>query len=151
MPSSLTAASDPSDIVDSSLFLLSPIQAQALHKALAASHSPSLPWAPRGELAGAGGLQDQLEEVEAAVVSPNCSGKRFHGLEKGAGWVAVTGGRARPAGKQGGGLLWRVVRLPGWPLAVGPRDGKLWDRSVKQEYGQDWHFLSQPCTREAQP
>ena len=48
----------------------------------------SCPRARRGMLARAGsgqGLQDQLEEVEAAVVSPVCSGKRFHGLEKGAG------------------------------------------------------------------
>ena len=94
MPSRLIEASDPMDTINSLLLLLSPIQTRALHKAAAASHSSFLPPAPRAELAGASsspGLQDQLEEVEAAVVSPVCTGDRFRGPEKGAGWVAVTG------------------------------------------------------------
>lgn len=44
-----------------------------------------------GELAGAQlgqGFQEQLKEMETAVVSPVCSGKSFWGLEKGAGWPA---------------------------------------------------------------
>lgn len=62
--------------------------------------------------------------METVVVSPLCSGKRFWGLEKGAGWVADWG-RVRSGGQQVAVVLWRVTYLPGWPLAVVPRNGKL--------------------------
>lgn len=88
------------------------------------------------------------------MVSPVCTGKRFWGLEKAVGWVAVTGGRVRPGGKQVRAVLWRAACLPGWPLAVGPKDRKLSRQREGMSMGrtgQVWHFLGQPCTREAQP
>lgn len=112
----------------------------------------SCPGHCRGELATAGsgqGLQDHLEEVEAAVVSPVCSGERLRGLEKGAGGVAVTGGsQARRKASRTGAVEGRVFARLAPCRAKG--QGQQHEDMSMGKTGQVRHFLGQPCTREAQ-
>lgn len=71
-------------------------------------------------LAGAQSGQEQLEEMETAAVSPACSGKRFWGLEEGAGWAADGWSQVRSTSVEGHGFArmapccstkeWKVVR-----------------------------------------
>jgi len=88
----------------------------------ATGYLPTAPPCPRHpgeslqELGLAQGLQDQLEEAEAAVISPVCSGEKFWDLEKGAGCASLTAGRVRPRGKEAGVVLWRATCLQDVPL-----------------------------------
>lgn len=91
------ATADPTDIINSLLCLLSPIQTQGIgyfpqHLPPRGTQEESLQEPGQGQ-----SLQDQLE---TALVSPVRSGKRFLGLEERAGWVAVTAAIAGSGGKQ---------------------------------------------------
>lgn len=88
-PSRLIEASDPVDVI-SVLLSLSPVQTQALRKAWAVSPQLQPALGTQGR-ARRSRVQDQLEEVEAAMVSPVCTVKGFQGLEMEAGWAAVPG------------------------------------------------------------
>lgn len=71
--------------------------------------------------------------METVVVSPVCSGKRFWGLEKEAGWVADWGSQVRRTASRYGAVKghvfarmapcsakkWKVVRWDGEPKSVG--------------------------------